>query len=413
MKSILILGASSLQVPLINYVKDQGYRAIVVSIPGNYPGFDIADRSIYCDIRDAEAILSAIGNEDIAAVLTDETDISVPTVAVIAEKLGLPGNKPSIAQIYSNKNLMRRACKNAKVSVPHFYMASKASDVLNNSGCVNYPAIMKPEDNQGSRGVFVVESDDDIIKKMPISIGYSSSGRVIVEDFFKGNEVVVEGYVFNGEYLNWGIGERRYFDLPNLFIPSQTIFPADISQAMKESLLAAEKRLHSYLKPSFGMIHSEYLIREDTGEFVLVETALRGGGVFISSHLVPSYTGFDNYKLLLNCALGKGCDIESIKSELKNLASAYVCFYLPEGIIESVNGVDEVTSHPNVKLFSLDGICKGAQTQKITNKTQRLGPIIVEASSRREIDDVIKEIQQSLIITVRTPSGNLGKIIWT
>ena len=35
MESVLVLGASSLQVPLIKYLKSRKYRVIVVSIPGN------------------------------------------------------------------------------------------------------------------------------------------------------------------------------------------------------------------------------------------------------------------------------------------------------------------------------------------------------------------------------------------
>ena len=41
MKKIMILGAGIYQVPLIKTAKKLGLYTIVVSIPGNYPGFEL------------------------------------------------------------------------------------------------------------------------------------------------------------------------------------------------------------------------------------------------------------------------------------------------------------------------------------------------------------------------------------
>ena len=48
MKKILILGAGIYQVPLIKTAKKLGIYTIVASIPGNYPGFELADKVYYC-----------------------------------------------------------------------------------------------------------------------------------------------------------------------------------------------------------------------------------------------------------------------------------------------------------------------------------------------------------------------------
>ena len=47
MKKIMILGAGIYQVPLIKTAKKLGLYTIVVSIPGNYPGFELADKVYY------------------------------------------------------------------------------------------------------------------------------------------------------------------------------------------------------------------------------------------------------------------------------------------------------------------------------------------------------------------------------
>ncbi len=411
MESVLVLGASSLQVPLIKYLKSRKYRVIVVSIPGNYPGFNIADRCVYLDVRDAEGIYSAVSDENVVAVLTDETDISVPTVARLCDKLKLPGNDVTVANIYSNKYLMRNLCAKVGVSVPMFCRMSSRDDVRGRS--LKFPVIMKPEDNQGSRGVFLAYSEEDLIAHIDESLSFSSTGNVIVEEFFEGKEVVVEGFVYNGSYVNWGIADRKYFDINDVFIPSQTIFPSILSEESKKMLIQAEVKIHAELRPSFGMIHSEYLVNEKDGSYILVETALRGGGVYISSHLVPLYTGVDNYKYLLDCGLGKPIgDIKSIEQNIIRKASAYVCFYLPEGEIVSVEGAETLKKMDNVVVADLDNMYVGGKTSRMFNKTQRLGPIVLFEDDRGKIDDLIKRIQNTLKIRVRKPDGSYGGIIW-
>lgn len=411
-KSIIILGASTLQLPLIKYIKSRGYNVIVVSIPGLYPGFSLADKCIYCDVRDVNAILNEVRNDEVIAVLTDETDIAVPAVALLNKALGLSGNDPITAEAYSNKYLMRQRCIEVGVHVPRFFRASTVSDIKSKSSQIIFPVVIKPEDSQGSRGVYMVNNVEQISEFFEKSVAFSKTKKVIVEEYFQGKEFVVEGFVQNGEYLNFGIGERKYFNLDGLFIPSQTLFPSKLSEDKQRLLLDAERKLHHYLNPSFGMIHSEYLVNEDTNDYILVETALRGGGVYISSHLVPLYCGINNYKMLLDCALGHGIDMDHIEREEREASSGYVCFTLPEGDITSIQGVEDVKKMDSVVAFDLDGLTVGKHVEKMINKTQRLGPIIVKANNRTDLELQIIKIQETLRIEVITSKGDVQNIIW-
>lgn len=411
-KSVIILGASSLQIPLIQFVKSKGYNVIVVSIAGDYPGFGIADKCVYCDVRDVQSILNATKNDEIIAVLTDETDIAVPAVATIANILNLSGNPTTVADIYSNKYIMRQKCKLAGVSVPSFFHASNINEVRDLIKTITFPAIIKPEDNQGSRGIHIVHDYEDIKKYYDDSIQYSRTGNVIIEEYFYGKEFVVEGFVCNGEYINWGIGERKYFAQNGGIIPSQTIFPSKLQETSIDILLEAEYRLHRYLEPTFGMIHSEYLLNEKTGEYILVETALRGGGVYISSHLVPLYTGVNNYEILFNCALGEKIALSEIPLKINRKASGYICFTLPEGEIIHISGIDKIKQMHSVVIFDTNKLVLNSHVDNMINKTHRLGPIIVKADTRELLEKEINKIQNTLDIKVKTTDGQIKNIIW-
>ena len=55
----MILGTGIYQVPLIRTARRMGLYTIVVSIPGDYPGFALADKIYELNTRDKEAILAA------------------------------------------------------------------------------------------------------------------------------------------------------------------------------------------------------------------------------------------------------------------------------------------------------------------------------------------------------------------
>lgn len=409
-ETVLVLGAAGAQVPLIDFVQSKGYRTIAVSIPGEYPGFAIADRNIYCDVRDSTAILKEIADENIVAVMTDQTDLPVSTIAELAEKLGLAGNKPQTAITYTNKYLMREAIDNAGLPNIQYYRSQSVDDAIDNWHI--YPAIVKPEDNQGSRGVRRVDNVEELKEAFDEALLFSKTRHVIVEEFFEGNEVVVEGFVADGKYLNFGIGDRKYFQIKNQYIPSQTIFPTELSSEVQLKILQFEEKLHKSLHPHFGMTHSEYLVNAK-GEFRLVETALRGGGVYISSHLIPLYTGVNNYDILLNCSLGKQIKLSEIEKQIHHKASAYICYYLPEGEVVSIDGLEELKRIDGVVMIDMDNVEIGSHIGPMINKTHRLGPILVAADNRVDVDKLIAKVQSTLDIRVKCKDESIRTIIWS
>ena len=80
----MILGAGIYQVPLIRTARRMGLYTIVVSIPGDYPGFALADKIYELNTRDKEAILAAAEKEQIDGICTSGTDVAVSTIGYAA-----------------------------------------------------------------------------------------------------------------------------------------------------------------------------------------------------------------------------------------------------------------------------------------------------------------------------------------
>lgn len=411
MKKIMIIGAGIGQVNIIKQAKARGLWVIVVSGEVNYPGLDLADEVLYVDIYDRDTIVEYARKEEIDAVTSDQNDLMMPTVAYVAEKLGLPGNTFDQAIAYSNKNIFRYNCEELEIPVPRYTAVEDVSfpDSLKD---VSFPWIVKPEDSQSSIGVTKVNSEKELSKALELALKKSKNSRAIVEEFFFGHEVVCEGFIYKGKYHLLAFADRRYFDLPNMFIPSQTVFPSVVKQSVLDRIVEFETRMADHIKPSFGIVHSEYLINLETEEIRVVESALRGGGVYISSHLIPLTTGIDINKVLLDCALGEESHIEITLNKRKNRAAAYITFYLQEGKITRVKGLEELKKMHFVKKVGTDGIKVDSIVSKILHKGMRKGPILVDAENRKQLEEYLEIISNTLEIDIATTTGVAEGVIW-
>ena len=411
MKKVLVIGAGIGQVPISQLVKQRGYYLIVVTIQGNYPCIDIADKVYYVDIFDRGAVLDIAKKEKVDAVISDQNDLMMPTVAYISEHLDLPGNTFSQVNSYCNKNIFRENCNKLSIPSPKHARVLSTKIPLDFED-VPFPWMVKPEDSQSSIGVAKVNSKEEYISAITYALKCSRNHAAIVEEFFVGDEIVVEGFIYKGEYYNLGFADRRYFNLPNLFIPNQTIFPSVVSDQIKAECIRYEQTMCQYISPSFAIVHSEYLVNQSTSDVRIVESALRGGGVYISSHLLPMACGIDINSYLLDCAVGIETDFKYIYNHSEDSkSSAYVCFYLPKGPVTSIDGIDDLMSLPYVHKCDLD-IFIGMETKEMTYKGQRLGPIIISGEDRQDIEAKIKSIQ--LLLTIKVDgSGSLNSdIIW-
>ena len=411
MKKILMIGAGIGQIPLSKIIKQRGYYLIVVTIPGKYPCIELADKVYYIDIYNREEILNIARFEKIDAVISDQNDLMMPTVAFLAENMNLPGNTFSQVEAYCNKNIFRDNCDKLSIPVPKHICVSSV-EIPKDFENVPFPWMVKPEDSQSSIGVAKVNNFKEYLQAIDIALKCSKNKKAIVEEFFVGKEIVVEGFIYKGKYYNLGIADRKYFNLPNIFIPSQTIFPSLISHKITNRCLDYEQRMCEYINPNFAIVHSEYLINEDTNEIRIVESALRGGGVYISSHLVPLSCGININDYLLDCALGIESDFSSMYINKKEKSAAYICFYLEEGTIKLIEGIEDIKKEKSVAMVALDDLSIGQSIKKMTYKGMRQGPIILYGKDRASVEKSINAIQEILKIQVSTIKNVNGNIHW-
>ena len=125
---------------------------------------------------------------------------------------------------------------------------------------------------------------------------------------------------------------------------------------------------------------------------------------------MPLACGIDGNELLIAIVSGV-TDVKMDKNKRINKASGSVFFHLPDGTICNINGYDEVRDMTGVYQAYLPNLKIGEKTKPMMDKSDRLGPILIRGENRTELQDVIKQVQEKLMIRVETSEGIKG-IIW-
>lgn len=404
----MVLGAGALQVPLINKVIERGYNPVVVSLNSDEPGMRTAKDTIVADFVEEELMLHFARQYNIAGIVTDQTDLPVRAAAYVSEKMKLPGMGYETACLFTDKYRMREKCREIGIDMLEYELVDNihaAKAFFKNLG---KDIIIKPINNQGSKGVYKVTTIAELEEKYYEAERYSRGEKLLLEEFVKGeDELVIEGIALDGWCDNLICGDTYYFNLPDVFSARQRIFPSVKDPVIVERALELNKKIIQEFGLSRGLTHGEYIISK--GQVYLIEIAARGGGVYISSDIIPLMTGFDATSFIVDVATEQEVERPAILN--KDKVVCYVAFFLPEGVISTISGVNEVISEPFVHHNNLGLLYVGKEVKKNTDKTSRYF-MVLDAGSADEMEKRINWIKQTLVITVTDGQNNQEGIIW-
>ncbi len=406
MKKLLILGAGNYQLPLILKAKEMGVYTIAISPDGDYPGLKAADKVYYQDARDEKKALEVAIKEDVDGVTTDQGELFVRAVAYVAENMGLPGIGYENAKVFTNKYRMREKCMELGIPTIDHKLVSSYEEAGEFFESLNAPAIIKPIDSSGSRGVTKINNKDELAQHFAEAAGYALQGEVIIERFIEGDEFEVDSIAVGGKSKTLMYADLESFDIPNVFASTTRLYPSVADEKTVKKLLDLNQRIMDNFGLKVGLSHSEYM-RDKNGEIYLIEAAARGGGTYISSHIAQLESGINTAEFLVKTALGEMQDLPDFKPN--QCHAGYVAFYLPQGEVISIDGVEDVKAMPFVAQSTLNLISKGMTTKAFEDKRNRHA-VILSAESRQQLMDRIDEIRQTLKIEVKTEEGIKGPI---
>lgn len=294
MKPILLLGGAPHQVPVIAKARNLGLHTIVCDNRPDNPGHRLAHRS-YSNVSttDVDEVLQIATAERVAGVLAYGSDAAALTAAIVADSLGLPGNPPDVIRTLTDKGNFRTLLEKSGLQEHQHLVIHPGCDLSDVASNVDYPAIVKPVDGSGSRGVERITQGTQLPDAVLHARSASRDGRVIVEGFIKraGFQVCGDGFFQDGRLVFICFGDGHFEERPGQHAPFAETFPSTHASA---SLVRAQSLIERALQScgfKNGAFNFDVLIKPDGTPF-LIEIGPRNGGNFIPS-VIKMHTGVD------------------------------------------------------------------------------------------------------------------------
>lgn len=360
---------------------------------------------ITADTNDSDALLPRVERLHevfgFDAVVTS-CDYYLPTVALAADRLGLPGPDPEAVGNACRKDATRRVLAAAGVPGPRFAVHEEWADLARAAREIGYPLVVKPVDL--CAGMYVRRVDDEeqlnaavrALADFPVNArGQRRAPVVLLEELLGGPEVSVETVSHAGAVHVVGVTDKSVGGAP-AFIETGHMFPAalraDEAAAAEQTALDALKALGL----TDGVVaHTEIKLTPAGPRVVEVNPRPAGNRI---TELVRHVTGIDLAAAFVDVSLGRAPDLRRTDTGLR---SAAIGFLVPDaaGTLAALDG----TAHRSAPgVLELELAEPGRQVRAAGSNNEYLGHVMAGdpdgTGARDRVEALLGELRTGLVI---------------
>lgn len=392
MTKIMILGAGIYQVPLIETAKKMGLYTIVVSIPGNYPGFALADKVYYENTVDEDKILTIAKKERIKGIVTAGTDVCMKTVGRVCDAMGLNGLSYEASKVAVDKMLMKSRYEEYGVRTARFRQVSfDDTDIKKTVQELEFPLIFKSVDSSGSRGIIRVDSFEEFDSAIQYVRENTRKDYFLVEEFIEGEEFGAQAFAYDGN-VSFILSHGDYVYQGDTGVPIGHYAPYNLSEEVIEDAKMQLRRAVKAMGLDNCAINADFILKN--GKTYVLEIGGRCGATCLAE-LVSIYYGFDYYEKILRTALDEDPDFSFKKPRTPN--ASHLLMSPKDGVIKSIENLNG----PN------DNICDvqfdyepGDKVHKFHVGPDRIGHIITKGETLEAAQELLFKAMDNIKIEV-------------
>ncbi len=326
-KRLLLLGGGHAEIPLIQAAQKMGYFVITTGNAREGLGHPYADKNVFADFSDKDAMLELARAEGVSAVCSGCNDFALLSTVYVCEKLGLPGHDSfeTSLQIH-HKDKYRALAERLRIPTPRartvrsfdeFKSVIGISPVGNNvnreiGGCaaasfeqrnvcpLQFPLIVKPVDLTGGKGIHRVNNAEEALAAYSDAVSRTREDHLVVEEFVTGTNHGFSAFLIGGKIAFYFADNEQYY--LNKYMVSGANTPSTTSARGLNLLVEYSERIAEHLHLVDGILHIQY-IEKDDGTPVIIEICRRPpGDLYIK--FVQYATGVDYPNMIISAECG-------------------------------------------------------------------------------------------------------------
>ena len=315
-KRLLLLGGSHAEIPLIQAAQALSWYVITTGNNRDGLGHPYADKTVFADFSDKDAMLELARAEGVSAVCSGCNDFALLSTVYVCEKLGLPGHDSYATSLeIHHKDKYRALATRLGIPTPKALtvaVAGKGGAAQDSTSfdkaiaSLTFPIIVKPVDLTGGKGIHRAANIDEARAAYSDACSRTREDHVVVEEFVEGSNHGFSAMLVKGKVAFAFADNEQYYI--NKYLVSGANTPSTTSAAGLAKLRDYSERIARELKLVDGILHIQYIEKAD-GTPVIIEICRRPpGDLYIK--FVKYATGVDYPKFIVMAETGM--DISAI-----------------------------------------------------------------------------------------------------
>lgn len=395
-KKIMLLGGNYFQMTATLAAKEQGYHVISVDYLPENPAHKYADEYYNVSTIDREAVLELAERLGIDGIVSYASDVSAPTAAYVAERMGLPTNPYESVVIMTHKDLFRKFMREHGFPMPKGAGFTDKAEALAFFGTLRKPVMVKPIDSSGSKGVSQVSTKEEFDEAWEEALSYSISKQIIVEEFINrvGYQIDGDGFVIDGKLRFWGICDQHHDFSCSDYTPSGLSFPPTQEERYQTMAREQIQSILEKLHMTMGAYNIEYIVGDDDQVYVL-EIGPRNGGNLITDAIYAA-TGVNLAAYTVRQAVGDDCSMLE-QTQPHSCCSSYIIHATQDGIYKGIE-IDESIRQKIVQQAVL--VQPGEPVKKFRNGGCGIGAMVLRFADTEEMCEIIDHMNDYIRVVV-------------
>ena len=353
-KTLLVMDRTALGACAVKRAKELKMRTVVANWYSveDSPSKQIADLTVDIDISDVDGMVKLIQEQKVDGVFVGWTDSHLPFYAEICKRANLPcvGTKEQFEILSNDKRKFKKACDKYGIpTVPEFELDInfKREDLDK----IEYPAMVKPADSSGSRGVRRCDTEEELIEHYKKLYNESSSKKIICEKFIESpheiflNYTVQDGFAsLSASFMCHHVKNAESNARPTIL----HMYSSPYVEQYKKTVEPKFIDLLSGLGVKNAVISLQGFV--DNGNFYFHETGYRmgGGRSYIFTQHINNISALD---MMIEFSVTGKITCSDLKTDDNPIFSKSCCnYYIPlkPGKIAKITGLNEIRKMPQI-----------------------------------------------------------------
>ncbi|WP_266938497.1 ATP-grasp domain-containing protein [Streptomyces sp. NBC_01408] len=318
-------------------------------------------------------------------------ELFTPLAALLAQRVGLPGNDPLLARAARNKILMGEAFAAAGIPAPRWTVVrdvAEAHEAARSHG-LGRPLVVKPAEQGGSWGVSVVDGPDRLASAIGAAQQYTHAyphglkldTRALVQEYVPGEEYSCETVVADGVAYPLPVVRKDTTQGRHRIETGHTC-PSGLAPPLARRVQHTAARAALAVGVRNGIAHTEVKIPPGTETPYVIETGARLPGDNLCE-IIEAATGVSEAVAYLQAVLGRVPDTAASATD-----AAAIRFLLPQhgGVLREVFIPQAPGTHSELHLQPGDTVPEPADS------ACRIGHVVARAETVDQACDLADQV---------------------